>query len=172
MNHTSLKKYMAKAMILSLLKEKDTGGYEIALETAGHTGFSKGKIYPLLLRFRKDRLISAYFQKSENGPFRKYYKITPTGRLRHLSNMADVRHLHHMFHKILITGGIKMTRTEFMSLLQYYLKKAPQKNRLISLPTTMPTLMWRKMPASLMKISSKNLALPKKFIAFTARKDS
>lgn len=124
MNYTSLKKYMAKAMILSLLKEKDTGGYEIALETAGHTGFSKGKIYPLLLRFRKDRLISAYFQKSENGPFRKYYKITPTGRLRHLSNMADVRHLHHMFHKILITGGIKMTRTEFMSLLQYYLKKS------------------------------------------------
>lgn len=46
MNYTSLKKYMAKAMILSLLKEKDTGGYEIALETAGHTGFRKARFIP------------------------------------------------------------------------------------------------------------------------------
>ena len=50
-----------------------------------------------------------------------------------------------------------MTRTEFMSLLQYYLKKAPQKKRQISLPTTTPTLTWQKMPVSLMKTSSRNL---------------
>ena len=111
-------------MILALLKEKDTDGYEIALETARYTNFPKGKIYPLLLRFRKNRLISAYFRKSESGFFRKYYKITPPGRLKHLSNMTDTQHLYHMIRKILITGGMKMTRTEFMSLLQYYLKKS------------------------------------------------
>ena len=44
MNCMSLKKYIAKAMILALLKEKDTDGYEIALETARYTNFSKGKI--------------------------------------------------------------------------------------------------------------------------------
>lgn len=124
MNCMSLKKYIAKAMILALLKEKDTDGYEIALETARYTNFPKGKIYPLLLRFRKNRLISAYFRKSESGFFRKYYKITPPGRLKHLSNMTDTQHLYHMIRKILITGGMKMTRTEFMSLLQYYLKKS------------------------------------------------
>ena len=124
MNCMSLKKYIAKAMILALLKEKDTDGYEIALETARYTNFPKGKIYPLLLHFRKNRLISAYFRKSESGFFRKYYKITPPGRLKHLSNMTDTQHLYHMIRKILITGGMKMTRTEFMSLLQYYLKKS------------------------------------------------
>lgn len=124
MNCMSLKKYIAKTMILALLKEKDTDGYEIALETARYTNFSKGKIYPLLLRFRKNQLISAYFRKSESGFFRKYYKITPPGRLKHLSNMTDTQHLYHMIRKILITGGMKMTRTEFMSLLQYYLKKS------------------------------------------------
>lgn len=172
MNCMSLKKYIAKAMILALLKEKDTDGYEIALETARYTNFPKGKIYPLLLHFRKNRLISAYFRKSESGFFRKYYKITPPGRLKHLSNMTDTQYLYHMIRKILITGGMKMTRTEFMSLLQYYLKKAPQKKRQISLPTTTPTLMWQKMPVSLMKISLRNLALPKKSIIFTDRKDS
>ena len=124
MNCMSLKKYIAKAMILALLKEKDTDGYEIALETARYTNFPKGKIYPLLLHFRKNRLISAYFRKSESGFFRKYYKITPPGRLKHLSNMTDTQYLYHMIRKILITGGMKMTRTEFMSLLQYYLKKS------------------------------------------------
>ena len=111
MNCMSLKKYIAKAMILALLKEKDTDGYEIALETARYTNFPKGKIYPLLLRFRKNRLISAYFRKSESGFFRKYYKITPPGRLKHLSNMTDTQHLYHMIRKILITGGMKMTKT-------------------------------------------------------------
>lgn len=46
MNCMSLKKYIAKAMILALLKEKDTDGYEIALETARYTNFPKRQDLP------------------------------------------------------------------------------------------------------------------------------
>lgn len=39
----------------------------------------EGTIYPLLSRLQKDRLLAHEWQESEQGPPRKYYKITEFG---------------------------------------------------------------------------------------------
>jgi len=39
----------------------------------------EGTIYPLLSRLRNDGLLTHEWQESEQGPPRKYYKITPFG---------------------------------------------------------------------------------------------
>jgi len=40
----------------------------------------EGTIYPLLSRLQKDGLLEHQWQESEQGPPRKYYKITTLGR--------------------------------------------------------------------------------------------
>lgn len=40
----------------------------------------EGTIYPLLSRLQKDGLLSHEWQESEQGPPRKYYKITDYGK--------------------------------------------------------------------------------------------
>lgn len=40
----------------------------------------EGTIYPLLSKLQKDGLLSYEWQESEQGPPRKYYKITDYGR--------------------------------------------------------------------------------------------
>ena len=40
----------------------------------------EGTIYPLLSRLQKDGLLSHEWQESEQGPPRKYYKITDFGK--------------------------------------------------------------------------------------------
>ncbi len=39
----------------------------------------EGTIYPLLSRLQKDGLLAHEWQESEQGPPRKYYRITPYG---------------------------------------------------------------------------------------------
>lgn len=39
----------------------------------------EGTIYPLLSRLQKDGLLTHEWQESEQGPPRKYYKVTPYG---------------------------------------------------------------------------------------------
>lgn len=39
----------------------------------------EGTIYPLLSRLQKDGLLAHEWQESEQGPPRKYYKVTPFG---------------------------------------------------------------------------------------------
>lgn len=39
----------------------------------------EGTIYPLLSRLQKDGLLTHEWQESEQGPPRKYYRITPYG---------------------------------------------------------------------------------------------
>lgn len=40
----------------------------------------EGTIYPLLSRLQKDGLLEHQWQESEQGPPRKYYKVTNLGR--------------------------------------------------------------------------------------------
>lgn len=40
----------------------------------------EGTMYPLLSRLQKDGLLSHEWKESEQGPPRKYYKITPEGK--------------------------------------------------------------------------------------------
>ncbi|MBE6676282.1 MAG: PadR family transcriptional regulator [Ruminococcaceae bacterium] len=73
-------------MILQLLSEQDMYGYMIIqqIEVRSDSVFrmSEGSLYPILHAMEKDGLLEAYRQVSESGKERKYYRITPKGRLQ------------------------------------------------------------------------------------------
>lgn len=39
----------------------------------------EGTLYPLLSKLRREELVAYEWQESENGPPRKYYRLTPKG---------------------------------------------------------------------------------------------
>lgn len=69
--------------VLAVISQRETYGYEISqrLGEYGLGSVSEGTIYPLLLRLEKSGFISALYRESASGPMRKYYSLTPAGRL-------------------------------------------------------------------------------------------
>lgn len=69
--------------ILKVISQKETYGYEISesLRAYGFAEISEGTIYPLLLRLEKSGLIVAHYRESPVGPKRKYFSISPPGRV-------------------------------------------------------------------------------------------
>jgi len=49
---------------------------------------SEGTIYPLMKRIKDEGHVTTYLQESQEGPPRKYYSITQSGRLK-LETMAE-----------------------------------------------------------------------------------
>jgi PadR family transcriptional regulator, regulatory protein PadR len=72
-------------LVLSLLNTRPMYGYEIikVMETksSGIFSFKEGTLYPILHSLEADGIIEAYWNDSEEGRKRKYYKITDKGRL-------------------------------------------------------------------------------------------
>lgn len=88
MEEDSLKKWMSQVRkgslelcILGLIKEKDIYAFELIqeLEKIESLVLTEGTIYPLLKRLQGDDLISSFWVESDNGPPRKYYKMTEKG---------------------------------------------------------------------------------------------
>lgn len=78
---TQMLKGILDGCILSIIKEGEIYGYELAekLQSYGFHSFSEGSIYPLLLRMQRDGLLSSVQKKSIAGPKRKYYSLTKEG---------------------------------------------------------------------------------------------
>lgn len=69
-----------KTWILKALQSKESYGYEIAKELklergSAHTGY----LYGVLAEMEKEGLIESEWRKSESGPPKKIYRITPLG---------------------------------------------------------------------------------------------
>ena len=73
------KKGVLELCVLSVLHKKDYYGYELVEEISEHVTISEGTIYPLLRRLKQDGYVTTYLQESNEGPPRKYYKLTETG---------------------------------------------------------------------------------------------
>lgn len=65
--------------VLSLLSKKDCYGYELVGEISTLIEISEGTIYPLLKRLKDEKYVTTYLRESEEGPPRKYYKLTSEG---------------------------------------------------------------------------------------------
>lgn len=74
------KKGVLELCVLSLLTKRDFYGYELVEHISRYVNISEGTIYPLLRRFRTDGYVTNYLQESQEGPPRKYYKITEEGQ--------------------------------------------------------------------------------------------
>jgi len=67
--------------VLRTLADGPTYGYAIAVQLAenGLGAVKGGTLYPLLSRFESAGLVTVEWRAGENGPGRKYYRLTDAG---------------------------------------------------------------------------------------------
>lgn len=77
-----MRKGMLDLCILSALLNGDRYGYALvkALVAIPGVGVAEGSIYPLLSRLKKQGLVTTRLEESSEGPARKYYSLTKSGR--------------------------------------------------------------------------------------------
>lgn len=70
-------------LLLSLLNERDMYGYEMVKTLKKNSNelynMSEGTLYPALKRIENKNWIQSYWDNSEAGARRKYYRITENG---------------------------------------------------------------------------------------------
>lgn len=76
-----LKRGTLELVLLALLRDGDRYGYEIVTELDGTFEMKEGTLYPVLYRLENAGLVESYWETQERGPARKYYRITPEGRV-------------------------------------------------------------------------------------------
>ncbi len=82
MNSTQMLKGILEGCLLAVISEEEVYGYEMTkkLELYGFNMVSEGSIYPLLIRMKKEGLVTTTTKESESGPKRKYYSLTDKGQ--------------------------------------------------------------------------------------------
>jgi PadR family transcriptional regulator, regulatory protein PadR len=67
--------------LLNALSGERLYGYDIIKRLRSIEGLitGEGTIYPILSRFRTQKLVACELEESPGGPARKYYKLTPRG---------------------------------------------------------------------------------------------
>ncbi len=74
------KKGVLELCVLTILGRKDYYGYELVQTISRNIDIAEGTIYPLLRRLAKERYFQTYIRESNEGPARKYYRLTDKGR--------------------------------------------------------------------------------------------
>lgn len=90
--NTQFKKGVLEMIVLLSVNKKDMYGYELIEEVSKVVDVNDGTIYPLLKRLVNERYTETYLVESNEGPPRKYYKITLLGkeRVKELSKTWDI----------------------------------------------------------------------------------
>ncbi|MGL5314932.1 MAG: PadR family transcriptional regulator [Peptostreptococcaceae bacterium] len=77
--NTQFRKGVLEICVLTLISKKDMYGYEIVQNISKVMEVNEGTIYPILRRLTKEGYFETYISESNEGPARKYYKITTDG---------------------------------------------------------------------------------------------
>lgn len=78
--NSQLKRGTLELCVLSIVDRTDCYGYELVNQISNCMHITEGTIYPLLKRLKQDGCIDSYIVESQEGPARKYYQITDTGK--------------------------------------------------------------------------------------------
>lgn len=78
--NSQLKRGTLELCVLSIVCESDCYGYELVNKISTCMDITEGTIYPLMKRLKDNGVIDSYIVESQEGPPRKYYTITETGR--------------------------------------------------------------------------------------------
>ena len=95
-----LKKGVLELCVLSVLSRKDYYGYEISKDIS----ISDGTIYPILRRLTSDGYFTTYLQESQEGPPRKYYRLTELGFNKKQELEREWVHFQNSVNNIIIGG--------------------------------------------------------------------
>ena len=78
--NTQFRKGVLEICVLTLISKKDMYGYEIVQNISKVIEVNEGTIYPILRRLTKEGYFETYILESNEGPARKYYKLTAEGK--------------------------------------------------------------------------------------------
>lgn len=78
--NAQFKKGVLELCVLVLLEKQDLYGYELIKRITEKIEISEGSIYPILRRILKQELCTSYLKESQEGPSRKYYRLTSNGK--------------------------------------------------------------------------------------------
>ncbi|KHF40574.1 PadR family transcriptional regulator [Halalkalibacter okhensis] len=78
--NVQFKKGVLELCVLILLDKQDRYGYELVQKISEKIAISEGTVYPLLRRLTKEGYFTTYLKESSEGPSRKYYQLTDSGR--------------------------------------------------------------------------------------------
>ena len=78
--NSQLKRGTLDLCVLSLLSRSDCYGYELVNRISECMQITEGTVYPLMKRLKDNGVIDSYIVESQEGPPRKYYRITDAGR--------------------------------------------------------------------------------------------
>ncbi len=67
------------AMVLAVVAQEDTYGYQITKDIQEHFAVSESTLYPVLRRLQKNGSLTTY-DRPYQGRNRRYYRITVTGK--------------------------------------------------------------------------------------------
>lgn len=81
---TQLRKGLLEFCVLNVLRRGEGYGYQIVqdLKRIEALAVSESTVYPILARLRRERLVKVRDVPSPEGPPRRYFALTPLGRLR------------------------------------------------------------------------------------------
>lgn len=79
---TQLKKGVLEMVVLNKISLEDSYGYDIYQEINHYMAISESTIYPILRKLTKEGYCDTYLRESNEGPPRKYFKITRLGNQR------------------------------------------------------------------------------------------
>lgn len=78
--NAQFKKGVLELCVLTLLKKRDTYGYELAERISSRIEIAEGTLYPLLRKLKSDGICDTYISAESGGPPRKYYTLTEKGQ--------------------------------------------------------------------------------------------
>lgn len=76
---SQLKRGTLEMCVLTILRRGDRYGYELVNLISDAMHITEGTIYPLMKRLKDSGSIESYIVESQEGPPRKYYRITENG---------------------------------------------------------------------------------------------
>ncbi len=78
--NSQMKRGTLEMCALSVMSRGDCYGYELVNRISRCMEITEGTIYPLMKRMKDSGLIDSYIVESNEGPPRKYYKLTGAGK--------------------------------------------------------------------------------------------
>lgn len=78
---TQMRRGAIEYCVLALLRERERYGFELVRELSAADGLltSEGTLYPLLSRLRNEGFVETTWRESNQGPPRRYYRLTKKG---------------------------------------------------------------------------------------------
>lgn len=77
--NTQFKRGVLELVVLLTVHKEDMYGYQLVNKVSEVIDVNEGTIYPLLRRLTNEKYFDTYLKESNEGPPRKYYRLTAVG---------------------------------------------------------------------------------------------